>query len=62
MFTQRDKNLIQMWMKLLKEYDVNIQYHPSKSNVVVGILNQKALSMGSVSLVRVSKQPLAREL
>ncbi|WMV30090.1 hypothetical protein MTR67_023475, partial [Solanum verrucosum] len=34
-FTQKDLNLRQRrWMKLLKDYDVTIQYHSGKVNVV----------------------------
>ncbi|KAH0679272.1 hypothetical protein KY284_020357 [Solanum tuberosum] len=42
-FTQKDLNLIQRrWMELLKDYDVTIQYHPSKANVVAYSLSRKA--------------------
>ncbi|GJR68577.1 putative nucleotidyltransferase, ribonuclease H [Tanacetum coccineum] len=30
------------WLELLKDYDTNIQYHPSKANVVVDALSQKS--------------------
>ncbi|GJV54228.1 hypothetical protein Tco_1449969 [Tanacetum coccineum] len=29
------------WLKLLKDYDANIQYYPSKANVVAGALSRK---------------------
>ena len=47
-------------MELLKDYDVTIQY-PGKANVVADALSRKAVSMGSLSFLRVSRRPLARE-
>ncbi|WMV24462.1 hypothetical protein MTR67_017847 [Solanum verrucosum] len=45
-FTQKDLNLRQRrWMELLKDYDVTIQYHSDKSNVVADTLIRK---MGAV--------------
>ncbi|GJT96741.1 reverse transcriptase [Tanacetum coccineum] len=41
-FTQKELNMRQRrWLKLLKDYDVNIQYHPDKANVVVDALSRK---------------------
>ncbi|WMV33096.1 hypothetical protein MTR67_026481 [Solanum verrucosum] len=37
-FTQNDLNLRKRrWMELLKDYDVTIQYHPGKANVVAAL-------------------------
>jgi hypothetical protein len=34
-FTQRDLNLRQRrWLEYIKDYDLDIQYHPGKANVV----------------------------
>ena len=34
-FTQKDLNLRQRrWMELLKDYEVTIQYHPGKANIM----------------------------
>jgi hypothetical protein len=42
-FTQADLNMRQRrWLQLIKEYDLEIHYHPSKANVVVAALSHKA--------------------
>ena len=62
-FTQKDLNLRQRrWMKLLKDYDVTIQYHLGKANVVADPLSQKTVSMGSLACLSVSKRPLSKEI
>ncbi|WMV42140.1 hypothetical protein MTR67_035525, partial [Solanum verrucosum] len=62
-FTQKDLNLRQRkWMELLKEYDVTIQYYPSKANMVADELSRKVVSMGSLACLSVSKRPLAKEI
>jgi hypothetical protein len=41
-FTQKYINLRQRrWLELIKDYDLEIQYHPGKENLVVDVLNQK---------------------
>ena len=41
-FTQKELNLRQRrWLELIKDYDLEIQYHPGKTNVVVGALSRK---------------------
>ena len=43
-FNQKDLNLRQRrWLELLKDYDVDILYHPGKANVVVDALSRKAM-------------------
>lgn len=40
--TQKDLNLReQRWVEFLKDYDLVINYHPRKSNIVVDSLSQK---------------------
>jgi hypothetical protein len=42
-FTQRDLNLRQRrWLELIKDYDLDIQYHPGKANVVADALSWKS--------------------
>jgi hypothetical protein len=42
-FTQKNLNLRQRrWLELFKDYDLDIQYHPSKANVVVDALSRKS--------------------
>jgi hypothetical protein len=41
-FTQNDLNLRQRrWLELIKDYDLGINYHPVKANVVADALSHK---------------------
>jgi hypothetical protein len=41
-FTQSELNLRQRrWLELIKDYDLNIHYHPRKANVVADALSRK---------------------
>jgi hypothetical protein len=41
-FTQRDFNMRQrIWLKVLKDYDSKMFYHPTKANVVADALSRK---------------------
>jgi hypothetical protein len=41
-FTQKELNLRQRrWLELIKDYDLDIQYHPRKANVVADALSRK---------------------
>ena len=41
-FTQLELNMRQRrWLELIKDYDLNIQYHPGKANVVANALSRK---------------------
>ena len=42
-FTQPDLNLRQRrWLELVKDYNVEIHYHPGKANVVADAFNRKS--------------------
>ncbi|KAK8690916.1 hypothetical protein V6N13_074441 [Hibiscus sabdariffa] len=42
LMTQKELNLRQRrWLELLKDYDLSIEYHPGKTNVVVDALSRK---------------------
>jgi hypothetical protein len=41
-FTQKDLNLRQhRWLELIKDYDLEIHYHPGRANLVADALSQK---------------------
>nr|GFC29862.1 reverse transcriptase [Tanacetum cinerariifolium] len=41
------------WLELLKYYDTNIQYHPSKANVVADVLSRKS---GMIAGIKVEEE------
>ena len=44
LMTQKDLNLRQRrWLELLKDYELVIDYHPGKANVVADALSRKSL-------------------
>ena len=57
LFTQKDLKMRQRrWLELLKDYDMQIQYHPSKANSVADALSRKLV--GSLAcLATVSAEP-----
>jgi len=39
-FTQKELNMRQRrWLELIKDYDLTINYHPGKANVIVDVLS-----------------------
>ena len=60
-FQQRDLNLRQRRrMKLLKDCNCSIPYHPSKANVVIDALSKK--SAGSLAHISTERKPIIKEL
>ncbi|XP_070014154.1 uncharacterized protein [Nicotiana sylvestris] len=60
-FKQKEFNLRQgRWLELLKDYDVEILYHPGKANVVADVLNRK--SMTSLVHIEASRHGLTKWL
>jgi hypothetical protein len=42
-FTQPDLNIRQRrWLELIKDYELDVHYHPNKTNVVADVLSHKA--------------------
>ena len=59
-FTQNDLNLRQRrWLELIKDYDLEIHYHPRKTNVVTDALSRK--SYVNATLVSHMPQKLYKE-
>jgi hypothetical protein len=49
-FTQKELNMRQRrWLELIKEYDMSLQYHPGKANVVANALSRKGYVNGLTS-------------
>ena len=56
-FTQTDLNMRQRrWLELIKDYDLEVHYHPRKANVVADALNRKSYAN------RVQVTPMPSEL
>ena len=49
-------------MKLLKDYDLTIQYHLGKANILGDTFSRKTISMGILAHLSGTKWPLAREI
>ncbi|WMV58684.1 hypothetical protein MTR67_052069 [Solanum verrucosum] len=54
------RQLKRRWLEFLKNYDMNVLYHPGKANVVVDALSR--LSMGSLAHVEEEMNELAKDV
>ena len=60
-FTQRELNLRQRrWLDLLKDYGMNVHYHPGKANVVV--YDMSRMGMGSIAHVEDENKELVKDI
>jgi hypothetical protein len=60
-FTKNDLNLQpRRWLELIKDYDLGINYHPRKANVVVDALTRKKYC--NVTFARRMQPELRREI
>ncbi|PKU70915.1 hypothetical protein MA16_Dca021034 [Dendrobium catenatum] len=60
-FTQKELNLRQRrWLELIKDYELDIQYHPGKANMVADALSRK--NSGSANWMITQQQELIRDL
>jgi hypothetical protein len=51
-FTQKELNLRQRrWLKLIKDYDLSIHYHPGKANVVVDATSRSGVPKVALPLI-----------
>ena len=51
-FIQEELNLLQRrWLELIKDYDLTIQYHPGKANVVADALSTIGVPKTCMSLI-----------
>ena len=50
-FTQKELNMRQTrWIELIKDYDLDIHYHPGKANVVADALSRLSCRLNSMIL------------
>ncbi|WMV29556.1 hypothetical protein MTR67_022941 [Solanum verrucosum] len=61
LFTQKELNLLhRRWLEFLKDYVINVLYHPGKANVVADVVSR--LSIGCVAHVEEEMKELAKDV
>jgi hypothetical protein len=61
LFTQKELNMRhRKWLELIKDYDCEINYHPSKANLVAAALSKK--STVELATLGISQPRLIKEL
>ncbi|XP_028098494.1 uncharacterized protein LOC114298164 [Camellia sinensis] len=61
LFTQKESNMRQRrWLELIKDYDLQIHYHPGKANTVADALSRK--NMGDLANLFTKQKELVSEL
>ena len=59
-FTQSDLNLRQRrWLELIKDYDLEVHYHPRKANIVADAFSQKSYA-NEVQVASMSRELRAK--
>ena len=56
--SSRIDSLQRRWLELLKDYDMNVHYHPSKANFLADALSR--MSMGSIPHIEDDKKELVK--
>jgi hypothetical protein len=63
MFTQPDPNFRQRrWLELIKDYKLEVHYHPGKANVVADVLSRKAHCNYLLAVCSSGKESITRVL
>lgn len=60
-FTQKESNMRQRrWLELIKDYDLQIHYHPGRVNTIADALSRK--NVGNLACLRTDQRELLLEL